>query len=49
MKQEDYEQLILNIKQEYDLPSEIYEQLKALTPFNYVGLAKELAEKVEEF
>lgn len=49
MKQEDYEQLILNIKREYDLPSEIYEQLKALTPFNYVGLAKQLAEKVEEF
>jgi len=49
MKQEDYEQLVLNIKQEYDLPSEIYEQLKALTPFNYVGLAKELAGKVDEF
>lgn len=49
MKQEDYEQLVLNIKQEYDLPSEIYEQLKSLTPFNYVGLAKELAGKVDEF
>lgn len=47
MTKEDYGQLIFSIKKEYELPEEIYLQLKNLTPFSYVGLAKELADQVD--